>query len=162
MKNPAKSPIAILISAIFIMSCKGNASHDSPSKRPDPKRCVSVDIGEAADFIKKKGLKDDRLVVAHGLANPQALIWRDDTESRTFYLARVLGTERKLYYLKPVADDETPGVASEFKGHLLKWSHLDPRRNALLTNALATNYNVKIDPEQTYIIINGEKPKGCP
>ncbi len=151
---------SVFIPILSITACKNTASNDSPEKR-DPKRCDFVDIGEAADFIKTK-IVDDRLVVAHGLANPQALIWKDDSSGRTFYLARVLGTEKKLYYLKPVADDETPGVASEFKGHLLKWSHLDARRNALLTNALATQYNVKIDADKTYIILSGDKPDGCP
>jgi hypothetical protein len=163
LKNAILGLLTIHISVVLAISCKNNTSHESASKgNPDPRRCTAEDVGEAADFIVQKGIRDDRLVVAHGLANPTALIWRDDAAKRTFYLARVMGTERKLYFLKPVADDETPGVASVFKGRLLKWSNLDPKRRALLMKALADNYNIKISPDDTYIILQGEKPEGCP
>jgi hypothetical protein len=162
MKKTVLSLIAIHTSVVLIISCKNNTSHEAMSNNADPGRCTVEDVGEAADFIVKKEVRDDRLVVAHGLANPTALIWRDDIAKKTFYLARVMGTERKLYFLKPVADDETPGVASVFEGHLLKWSHLDPKRRTLLMKALADNYNIKIQPDNTYIILQGEKPEGCP
>jgi hypothetical protein len=162
MKNKNR-PLVYLTCLILLFSCKSN-NFQNPEKKKntDPKRCILENVGESADFIQKKDLQDDRLVAAQGLANPQAIIWRDDNEKRTYYLARVMGTERKLYFLKPVADDETPGVASRFEGHFLKWSNLDPKRAALLSNALATNYNIKFDLKETYIIIEGEKPEGCP
>ena len=162
MKNPASACSKLIISAILFFSCKDNTSHDpSAWRNTDPKRCIAADVGEASDFMRQSDIKDDRVVTAHGLANPQALIWRDDAAKRTYYLARVMGTDKKLYYLKPVADDETPGVASVFEGHFLRWSHLNRERGALLMNALKTNYNVEFDPTKTYIIVKEEKPEGC-
>lgn len=147
---------------LHTLSCKSVSETEKQDSNPtDPSRCVVEDVGEAADFILKPGLRDDRMVVAHGLANPQALIWRDDNIKKTFYIARVLGTEKRLYYLRPVADDETPGVASHFEGRFLKWSHLDPRRRVLLSDALRQNYNIEFEHDKTYIIIHGERPEGC-
>ena len=153
----------IAVSLICFVSCKSQKNRElSKSRNTDPGRCIVEDVGEATDFIQLPNIVDDRMVIAHGLANPQALVWRDTQTNRTFYLTRVMGTERRLYFMRQVADDEKPGVASSFKGHLVKWSNLPPKRSVPIANALDQQYNIQVKPEESYVIIVGEKPEGCP
>ena len=144
-----------------VWSCTKKSFEKPDSVSNDPKRCRISDVGEAADFIQKSDIQDDVLIVAHGLGNPQALVWRDSQTGKTFYLARVMGTQKKLYYLKEIPEDEKPGVPSRFSGHLLRWDHL-PKEKALdMMSGLKSQYNITINPEETYIIVKGQKPRGC-
>jgi hypothetical protein len=133
----------------------------SPDKSANPNRCTLTDIGEAADFMQKRSIEDDILVVAHGLGNPQALVWREAKTNRTYYLARVMGTEKRLYFLREILEGETPGVPSRFKGHLLRWDHLPQQQARNMASGLKARYNVTFNPSDTYIILQGQKPKGC-
>jgi hypothetical protein len=167
MNHPKTSRSRVLLLwpplLLFAAACQMKSGREEPApQNNDPGRCVVADVGEAADFIQSNPIVDDRMVLTQGLANPQALVWRNAETRQTFYLARIMGTERRLFYMRQVADDEKPGVASSFKGHLVKWQNLDPKRALPIANALKQQYNIEIAPDRAYVIIAGEKPKGCP
>ena len=149
--------------SLIISSCKkSEAPAETPPKNRDPARCVPVDVGEAADFIQHKEIVDDRLIVAQGLTNPQSLVWRDEKTGKTYYLARIMGTERKLFFLKEVPDDAPPpGVLSLVSGHLLRWKHLPVDQARHMAAGLKSQYNVDVDMDQAFIIIENTVPDGC-
>lgn len=159
--------LAVLVAPMLFLLLSGCGKNESKvvtdPHNTDPNRCMVTDIGEASDFNLSAETMDDRMVVAQGIANPQALVWRDQALNKTFYLTRIMATERKLYYMRTVPDDEEkPGIATEFKGHLIRWSRLDPKRSIPIAQALHQKYNITVNPKETYLIIEGEKPKGCP
>lgn len=101
------------------------------------------------------------MVLIHGIAHPRALVWRDSTTGSTHYITKVLGTEQKLFFLKELAPDEKPGILSVLEGHLLKWTDLPLTESTPIANALSAQYNIKIQPESTFVIKNNSRPKGC-
>ncbi len=150
-----------LIVLPVITGCNTAAPPPSSSQE-DPTRCIAVDVGEASDFILQKKIIDNRTVIMHGLTNPQSLVWRDDGTGKTFFLARIMGSERRLYFLKEVPDEEPPpGVLSRFEGHLLRWSNLPQKQSQHMALGLKSQYNITIEPDNSYIIIHGQKPEGC-
>ena len=154
--------ISISAALIFTGCKKSEAPADTPPKNNDPGRCLPTDVGEAADFIQQKNIVDDRLIVAQGLTNPQSLVWRDEKTGKTFYLARIMGTERKLFFLKEVPDDSPPpGVLSRFSGQLILWKHLPKQQARHMAAGLKSQYNVDVDMEHAFIVIEGAKPDGC-
>ena len=156
--------LLISISVVLILpSCKkSDPPTDMLPKNSDPARCAAVDVGEAADFIQQQNIIDDRLIVAQGLTNPQSLVWRDQKTGQTFYLARIMGTEQKLFFLKEVPDDAPPpGVLSQLSGHLLRWKRLPTEQARHMAAGLKSQYNVDVDMEKAFIIIEGAKPDGC-
>jgi hypothetical protein len=158
------SKVPFLLLAIWLpstLSCS-TESASPPSSNKAPGRCSFTDIGESADFIVQSQIVDDRLVIAYGLANPHALVWRDQTTGKSFYITKVMGTGQKLFYHKEIQPSEQQGIASEFKGHLLRWDKLPKERSLPITNALSRQYQISVNPESTYIILAGEKPVGCP
>ena len=164
--KPVRPEILLLISISGVLNLGGCKKTDPLSEAPppntDPSRCIPVDVGEAADFIQQQNIKDDRLVTAQGFTNPQSLVWRDEKTGRTFYLARIMGTERKLFFLKEVPDDAPPpGVLSRVSGHLLRWKHLPREQARRMAAGLKSQYNVDVDMENAFIIIEGAAPNGC-
>ena len=153
-------PVLLLMTA-GLWSCGKTSPSNDAKKADNSNRCVLTDIGEAADFIQRTDIADDAWVVAQGVANPQALVWRDAETNKTFYLARVLGTQKRLYFLREIPEGETPGVPTTFKGHLLRWDHLPAKQAANMAGGLKSTYNVTLAPAQTFVIIEGAKPSGC-
>ena len=159
----------IFFSLIFIMGvgfvcCNKTPDRvvPEPKKNTDPSRCTIADIGEAADFVQQKNVVDDRLVRAHGLTNPQALVWRDEDTGKTFYLARIMGTERKLYYLREVPDEApAPGVLSQFEGRLVRWRNLPAAQARNMAAGLKSQYGIDVNSNEALLIIAGQKPDGC-
>lgn len=147
----------------FILHCGQSKVESSPPKKnTDPGRCIATDVGEAADFVLQKNIVDDRLVQAQGLTNPQSLVWRDEQTGKTFYLARIMGTEQKLFFLKEVADEAPPpGVSSRFEGRLVRWRHLPPAQAAHMASGLKSQYNIDVKLDEAFLIIEGQKPDGC-
>ena len=133
-----------------------------PPKNTDPSRCVMQDVGEASDFVMQKNIVDDRMVRVHGLTYPQSLVWRDEDTGKTFYLARIMGTEQKLFFLKEVPDEApAPGVSSEVAGRLVRWDRLPVAQARHMASGLKSEYNVNVVPNQAFLIIAGRKPDGC-
>lgn len=157
-------PILILFS-FFTLCCGKTQQQSPPVQNTDPSRCSPVEIGEAPDFVLQKdfeNIKDDRLVIATGLTNPQSLVWRDDKTGKTFYLARIMGTKRLLFFLKEVPDDAPPpGVSARFEGHLLRWKHLPAEQARHMASGLKSQYNIEVDMNHAFIIVEGQKPSGC-
>ncbi|MCP4604919.1 MAG: hypothetical protein GY847_31090 [Proteobacteria bacterium] len=151
----------ILLSVVVWTSCK-KGSHDEASSKKDPARCDIIDLGEAADLVENSSIKDDKMVFVHGIAHPHSLVWRDQRTGNVYYITRVMGTEQKLFFLKRVPDGEKPRVLSEFRGHLLRWNKLPLERSAPIAAALASQYNIHIKSESTYVIDGNGKPEGCP
>ena len=152
------------ISFLLITHCgKATEPTENIPRNTDPARCTTVDIGDATDFIQQPNIIDDRMVRASGLTNPQALVWRDDASGKTFYLARIMGTERKLFFLKQVPDDAPPpGVASRFEGRLVRWNHLPPEQAKHMAVGLKSQYNIDVNMKEAFVIVQGQRPEGCP
>ncbi len=152
----------ILLLLITSASCGKIPGNESSAQKKDPAHCQVIDLGEAADLIKKPAIDDDRMVLIQGLAHPHALVWRDQHTGQTNYITRIMGTEQKLFFMTKVAADETPGVRSEFKGHLIKWDKIPEKRSHPIAGALASQYNINIKPKSTYLIDADSKPSHCP
>jgi hypothetical protein len=135
------------------------ATDDTP---PDPARCDAMDLGEAADLFSKGDPPSGRIARIDGLTDPRTLVWKDEATGAVFFITRVMGTERRLYYMAPVKPGEEPKALAGVEGHLQRWSDLDPRKGATLARALEREYSLKIDPKVTFLLTAGEKPAGCP
>jgi hypothetical protein len=147
---------------LFGLGCKTNSTDDKIISR-DPSSCKVVDVGEATDFFTRKvGITTDRMITTQGLAHPQALVWRDQQTNLNYYVTRVMGTEQRLFFIKQIKNDERPGIASQFSGHLLGWNELPKTLSAPIVRAFASQYSLKIDTNKTYVILADEKPQGCP
>ena len=154
-------PVLVLASGL-LSGCKTENTPTGPKESENPNRCELTDVGEASDFMKTKVIEDDVLILAQGFGYPQALVWRDAGTNKTYYLTRVMATDKRLYFHREIPEGETPGVPSRFEGHLLRWDHLPAKQAASMAGGLKSQYNVTFDPKDTYIIMQGQKPSGCP
>jgi hypothetical protein len=154
--------LSILFLLVVLFSCTSPKSSPPLPVNTDPNRCNYSNIGAATDLAYDENLRDDRLVVVDGLADPRALIQQDKTTGQTFYVAKVLGTQQRLFYIKQLAPDERPGIASVFKGHLVRWDRLPEQSAATIAHALNREYGITVIPSSTFAIIAEEKPDGCP
>jgi hypothetical protein len=89
-------------------------------------------------------------------------VWKEKQTGNIYYITRVMGTQKRLYYMEELAPGEAPVLKSLFVGHLLRWDRLPERRAAELTKALLTEYKLEVEPDKTYLLFGGQKPAGCP
>lgn len=155
---------AILASAALILtaglSCKPEPAEPAPP--PDPKRCELVDLGEASTLVESGTIPDDQFVRVTGLGHPGSLVWQDQTTKQAYFLTRLMGAQRRLFYMQELAPGETPKVLSVFEGHIRRWDRLPPQRAVPMAGALKKDYRIEIEPDKTYLIVGGAKPDGCP
>jgi hypothetical protein len=147
----------------LLSGCQANETSD-PQRiaEPDPARCEAADLGEAADLFAKGDPPSGCLARIDGLTDPRTLVWKDEATGAVFFITRVMGTQRRLYYMAPVKPGEEPKALSVVEGHLQRWSDLEPRKGVTLSRALEREYSLKIDPQKTYLLTAGEQPAGCP
>ncbi len=153
--------VALLIAMLTLAACRTDSSKEA-SLPVDPARCKVIDLGEATELFNKSALDDNRMVLIRGFAHPRALVWRDATTGFTYYITRVMGTKQRLFFLQQLNPDEKPKILSELEGHLLRWDKLKSKRSDPIANALASQYDIRIKPESTYVIDASGKPAGCP
>ncbi len=152
-----------IASTVFILliltSCKDKTPSDPAPV--DPARCKVVDLGDAVDLIEKGSIDDNRMVIVQGISDPRALVWQDDAGKQTFYIARVMGTEQRLFYYKRLALGEKPGISSEFEGYLLRWDRMPKKEFGSVKAALKAKYDIDVKADQSYVINADGKPVGC-
>jgi hypothetical protein len=156
---------ALAAVSVALGACGDTRKEPIPGKEPpppDPARCEVASLGEAADLFEKGDPPSGRLTRIDGLTDPRTLVWKDEATGGVFFITRVMGTERRLYYMAPVKPGEEPRALSVVEGHLQRWSDLEPRKGATLSRALEREYSLKIDPQTTFLVTAGEKPAGCP
>ncbi|MCP4675419.1 MAG: hypothetical protein GY854_07930 [Deltaproteobacteria bacterium] len=157
-----KIPCFTFLLAVTMLGSCQSSSKETPNKtKKDPTRCRVTNLGEAANLAKQVNIADDKMVHINGIADPRALVWRDQA-GQTNYITRIMGTEQRLFYLKKIAADKKPGILSEFNGYLIRWDRLPKKRTAPIAAALAAQYKIEIKPESTYVIDGDGKPEGCP
>ncbi|MDJ0762319.1 MAG: hypothetical protein QNJ97_04965 [Myxococcota bacterium] len=157
-------PKYIFISTLFGLAwigCNPSQSKNA-SEASDPMRCQLQNLGEAPDLILKGAIDDDRMATIQGITDPRSLVWRDKQDGETYYITRVMGSEQRLFYYRRIASNESPGIKTELTGHLIRWDKLPPSRFDAVAKALATKYDIHIDPIKTYLIDAEGKPTGCP
>lgn len=131
-------------------------------KQQDPQRCAVREAGEAANLLGQVNLPNDSMVRVQGITHPQALVWQDKEQGTTHYATRVMGTEKRVFYLKTISQGERPQILSELTGHLIRWDQLPDKRMKPVAAALKKQYHIAIEPDQTYVIDADGRPEGCP
>lgn len=154
--RPIDLSLAIILAVMPpLIACK---------KQPDPTRCKIVDIGDSMDLVKdgQLELKSDQMVFSQGMADPRALRWLNKSSGEVYSITRLMGTQQRLFFLQRLKSDQTASIKTEFRGHLLRWDELPKSQSVPIAKALASQYNIQIDPQQTYLINADSKPEGCP
>lgn len=141
-------------------SCKPEPT--APAPPPDPRRCELRDLGEAATLVESGAIPDDQLVRITGLGHPGSLVWQDQHTKQAYFLTRLMGAQRRLFYMQELAPGETPKVLSVFEGHIRRWDRLPQKRAVPIAAALKKDYGIEIEADKTYLIVGGAKPEGCP
>ena len=163
MVNSASRTILLWLIVHLTLGCGAEKTTDPPGGLDrDPARCEVAELGEAADLFEKGDPPSGRIARIDGLTDPRTLVWKDETTGAIFFITRVMGTQRRLYYMAPVKPGEEPRALAVVEGHLQRWSDLEPKKGVTLSRALEREYSLKIDPAVTFLITAGEKPSGCP
>jgi hypothetical protein len=153
------------IRAVLALAALGGgcSSEPAPAAPPaDPSRCELKDLGEASTLIETGNLPADQLARLSGVGDPRSLVRQDSVTKQAYFLTRVMGTQRRLFYMQELATGETPKVLAVFEGRLQRWDLLPPQQAVPIANALKQEYQIDIDPRQTYLITADAKPDGCP
>jgi hypothetical protein len=154
--------LLLACSLVFALVFSCGESKQPPPPPKDPKRCEIKELGEAAEVIESGKVPSDQMVRVTGIGDPRSMVWQERTSGKAYFLSRVMGTQRRLFYLEELSPGESPRVLAVFEGHMTRWDQLPPKRAVPVANALSKEYKIIVEPTKTYLIINGEKPEGCP
>jgi len=152
---------ALLGVALLAIGCGGESATE-PQDAPNPARCELAKLGEAADLVESGKIPNDQLVEVEGIADPRTLVWREQKTGKIYFITRIMGTQKRMYYMEQLAPGEAPKLKSLFVGHLRRWDKLPPHEAKPMAQALLTEYKLQVEPEKTYLLAGGVKPDGCP
>ena len=151
--TPTKD-IVLVLAASLLVACGGEEDAGSASRRaaPTAKQCALAELGEAADRVAAGDLPSRQYAKLTGLTDPRTLVWQDERTKDVFYITRVMGTERRLYYMEQLETGEEPVPKSTLVGTITRWSELPPERGVVLARALKREYDLEIEPERTWLM----------
>jgi hypothetical protein len=153
--------VAVLLSLWTATACSRPPEEPAPLESRDPARCSLVNLGDAEDWTDKQ-FPDDQMITVGGISNPIILVWRDSRSGQVFYVTRVAGTGARLLYMARLSPGETPVARSSFSGTIQRWKQLPPDLTRSMSAAIRAQWDVQLNPDDTWVISAGQKPEGCP